>query len=154
MFGEKKPPATCARCGAKTGIMDVRVKYADGYLCENCLKEAGIGFWKRANVDYLDWAKQHSWEEASEFAPVQKPKPKSAVPTPQVDAVNDDRLHCPHCHSTNVQPMGQHKKGFSVGKAVGGAVLTGGVGALAGFVGKKTKKVDWVCLNCGKSFTV
>lgn len=65
-----------------------------------------------------------------------------------------DRMKCPHCGSDKIQPIGVHKKGFSVGKAVGGAVLTGGVGALAGFAGKKTKKTDWICLNCGKSFTM
>lgn len=59
---------------------------------------------------------------------------------------------CPKCKSTNVQAVGQHKKGFSVGKAVIGGVLTGGIGAIAGFAGKKTKKVDMICMNCGKQF--
>ena len=69
-------------------------------------------------------------------------------------------LCCPYCASTNIQPLGQHKKGFSAGKAVGGAVLaasvgaiaTAGVGALAGFAGKKTKQTDFVCMDCGKRF--
>lgn len=62
---------------------------------------------------------------------------------------------CPKCKSTNVQAVGQHKKGFSVGKAVVGTVLTGGLGAvgvLAGFAGKKTKKIDMICMDCGKQF--
>ena len=59
---------------------------------------------------------------------------------------------CPKCKSTNVQAVGQHKKEFSVGKAVIGGVLTGGVGVLAGFAGKKTKKIDMICMNCGKQF--
>lgn len=46
---------------------------------------------------------------------------------------------CPKCGSKNVQFMQQDKKGFSVGKALGGAVLSGGVGAVAGFAGKKAK---------------
>lgn len=62
------------------------------------------------------------------------------------------KLCCPYCGSTNLQPLGQHRKGFSIGKAIGGTVLTGGVGALAGFVGKKTKQTDFVCMNCGKQF--
>lgn len=62
--------------------------------------------------------------------------------------------HCPKCGSDNLEVLGQHKKGFSVGKAVGGAVLTGGVGSLAGFAGKKTKKVDVVCMNCGNKFQI
>ncbi len=35
--------------------------------------------------------------------------------------------------------MQNNRKGFSTGKAIGGAVLTGGVGAIAGFAGKKEK---------------
>lgn len=62
-------------------------------------------------------------------------------------------VRCPKCHSTNVQPIEQKKKGFSVGKAAVCAALTGGVGVLAGFAGKKTHKTIWACLNCGKQFT-
>lgn len=47
--------------------------------------------------------------------------------------------------------MQQQKKGFSVGKAVGGAILTGGIGTLAGFAGKKGKN-QWFCQNCNKVF--
>lgn len=46
-------------------------------------------------------------------------------------------ITCPNCKSKDVTFLQQDKKAFSVGKAVGGAVLTGGVGALAGFAGKK-----------------
>ena len=65
-----------------------------------------------------------------------------------------EKMKCPRCGSRNIQPAGVHKRGFSVGKAVGGAILAGGVGSLAGFVGKQTGKSDWVCLDCGKSFTI
>lgn len=61
-------------------------------------------------------------------------------------------LSCPCCGSTKIQPLGQHRKTFSVGKAIGGTVLTGGVGALAGFIGKKTNQTDFVCMSCGKQF--
>lgn len=50
------------------------------------------------------------------------------------------KLVCPACGSDNIQFVGNQRKAFSVGKAVGGAVLTssfGGVGSLAGFIGKK-----------------
>lgn len=62
------------------------------------------------------------------------------------------KIKCPKCKSTNLQHAGNKKKGFSVGKAVGGAVLTGGIGTLAGFAGKKGKKENWICLDCGKKF--
>ena len=65
-----------------------------------------------------------------------------------------EKMKCPRCGSRNIQPAGVHKGGFSVGKAVGGTILTGGVGSLAGFAGKQTGKSDWVCLDCGKSFTI
>lgn len=39
----------------------------------------------------------------------------------------------------NVEFMQNNRKSFSVGKAAGGAILTGGVGTLAGFAGKKEK---------------
>lgn len=68
-----------------------------------------------------------------------------------------ERMKCPRCGSQNIQLAGTHKKGFSVGKAVGGAILTGGaggIGSLAGFTGKQTGQSDWVCLDCGKTFTI
>ena len=63
-------------------------------------------------------------------------------------------MKCPRCGSRNIQMVGTHRKGFSVGKAVGGAILTGGIGSLAGFTGKQTDQSDWVCLDCGKTFTI
>lgn len=40
--------------------------------------------------------------------------------------------------------MQNNRKSFSVNKAVGGAALTGGIGTLAGFAGKKGKD-QWFC---------
>ncbi len=65
--------------------------------------------------------------------------------------IDKNAIKCPYCNSKNVQFMQQNKKGFSVGKAVGGAVLTGGIGTLAGFAGKKGKK-QWHCQECGNIF--
>ncbi|MDO4271539.1 MAG: hypothetical protein Q4C83_00955 [Candidatus Saccharibacteria bacterium] len=60
---------------------------------------------------------------------------------------------CPKCGSVNVAILGENKKGFSAGKAVGGAILTGGIGLLAGFAGKK-KGYDMLCNDCGTMFRV
>lgn len=57
-------------------------------------------------------------------------------------------MKCPKCKSTNIQVLGNDRKAFSVGKAVGGALLTGGIGAIAGFAGKKGK-YEVFCTNCG-----
>lgn len=65
---------------------------------------------------------------------------------------NKNVLSCPYCGSTNINTLGADKKNFSVGKAAAGAILTGGVGLLAGFAGKKTGKTNFVCMNCGKQF--
>ena len=49
--------------------------------------------------------------------------------------------------------MGNPRKGFSVGKAIGGALLIGRIGALAGFAGKKGK-YEVFCMNCGYRWKV
>lgn len=56
-------------------------------------------------------------------------------------------IRCPKCNSDQITA---HKKGFSGRKAVAGAVLTGGIGVLAGTIG--SNKVKITCLNCGNTF--
>ncbi len=65
------------------------------------------------------------------------------------------KMKCPKCKGSNIQVLGNDKKGFSVGKAVGGTLLTGGlaVGALAGFAGKKGK-YEVFCTDCGHRWKV
>lgn len=61
-------------------------------------------------------------------------------------------IQCPHCRSKSTHFVENDSKQFSVGKAVVGAALTGGVGSLAGFAGKKGKKNIWKCNQCGSIF--
>lgn len=82
-------------------------------------------------------------------ATVQKLKDESAEKHQQ-ESLNAP--HCPKCGSKSLQVVGNHRKAFSVGKAIVGGALTGGIGTLAGFAGKKGKKVDVICMNCGKKF--
>lgn len=56
-------------------------------------------------------------------------------------------IKCPRCKSTQ---LSANKQGFGVGKALTGAVLTGGIGLLAG--GINSNKVNITCLQCGHSF--
>lgn len=74
----------------------------------------------------------------------------SSSPTP-VKKKKNTRV-CPKCKSADIQFMENKKKGFSVGKAVAGGVLTGGIGTVAGFAGKKGKKDRWHCTSCGNVF--
>jgi len=58
-----------------------------------------------------------------------------------------DQIKCPRCQSSQVAV---NKKGFSGGKALAGATLTGGIGLLAGTIG--SNKVKITCLSCAKVF--
>lgn len=60
-------------------------------------------------------------------------------------------LKCPHCKSKNVNFMQNNRKSFSMGKAAAGTILTGGIGAVAGFAGKKGND-QWHCQECGQVF--
>lgn len=57
------------------------------------------------------------------------------------------KVTCPKCGSDQIS---SNKKGFSAGKAAAGAVLTGGIGLLAGGIG--SSKVICTCLACGNQF--
>lgn len=57
------------------------------------------------------------------------------------------KICCPKCGSDQITA---EKKGFSGKKAVAGAVLTGGIGLLAGTIG--SNKIKIYCLACGHSW--
>lgn len=59
----------------------------------------------------------------------------------------EEKIKCPKCGSEQITA---NKHGYSVGKAAAGAVLTGGVGLLAGFHG--SSKIDLTCMACGNVF--
>ena len=59
----------------------------------------------------------------------------------------DGVAYCPKCKSTS---LSAHKKGFGIGKAVVGAIATGGIGLVAGNIG--AKKVRVTCMKCGHQF--
>ena len=61
---------------------------------------------------------------------------------------NSNAILCPKCGSNQ---LSANKKGFSGKKAVAGAVLTGGIGLLAGTIG--SNKVKITCLACGHQFS-
>jgi predicted Zn-ribbon and HTH transcriptional regulator len=59
-----------------------------------------------------------------------------------------DLVKCPKCQSTQITAQ---QKGYSVGKAAAGVVLTGGIGLLAGLHG--STNIDALCLNCGAKWS-
>lgn len=59
----------------------------------------------------------------------------------------EEYLCCPKCGSRELHA--QHQ-GFSGGKALAGALLTGGIGLLAGTIGSKDTQIT--CLKCGNKF--
>lgn len=69
------------------------------------------------------------------------------IPVPKKPNEMSEEIKCPRCKSNQITA---NKKGFSVGKAAAGALLTGGVGLLAGTIG--SNKVVITCLACGHQF--
>lgn len=65
------------------------------------------------------------------------------------DAKQAEGMRCPNCQSKNIEI---HQKGFSAGKALVGGLLTGGIGLVAGFHGRKQLIAH--CLNCGHDWKV
>ena len=59
----------------------------------------------------------------------------------------EEYLCCPKCGSRELHA--EHK-GFSGGKALAGALLTGGIGLLAGTIGSRDTQIT--CLKCGNKF--
>lgn len=59
----------------------------------------------------------------------------------------EEYLCCPNCGSRELHA--EHK-GFSGGKALAGALLTGGIGLLAGTIGSKDMQIS--CLKCAHKF--
>lgn len=59
----------------------------------------------------------------------------------------EEYLCCPKCGSRELHA--EHK-GFSGGKALAGALITGGIGLLAGTMGSRDTQIT--CLKCGNKF--
>lgn len=72
---------------------------------------------------------------------------QNEVPAATGNGEDQQQVCCPMCGSTQVSAQ---KKGFGLGKALFGGVLTGGIGLLAGFHG--SRGVLLTCLKCGHSF--
>lgn len=63
------------------------------------------------------------------------------------EKMSEQQIKCPKCKSTQLTA---NKKGFGLGKAAVGGLLTGGIGLLGGFIG--SGKVKITCLKCGHTW--
>ena len=59
----------------------------------------------------------------------------------------EEYICCPKCGSRELHA---ERKGFSGGKALAGAIITGGIGLLAGTIGSNDTQIT--CLKCGNKF--
>ncbi|MEK5038830.1 DUF4428 domain-containing protein [Sporosarcina sp. FSL K6-3457] len=139
----------CAICEKEASIMDRRKIANDDFLCMDCFKKA-----TSLTTKQMLKLKTVTADEIRESIIKSGHKIKKHTP-PTLEELEEQlnpTIKCPKCASKNLQFMQNNKKAFSVGKAAGGAILTGGVGALAGFAGKKGDD-QWRCNNCGDIFT-
>lgn len=85
-----------------------------------------------------------------EFERIMASNPQvSEKPKTEYKKANEDIVRCPECGSTQLTA---NKKGYSLGKAIAGGVitLTPIVGVATGLIGKN--KIIITCLSCGKQF--
>ena len=106
-----------------------------------------------ALINCSECGKQIS-DKASSCPSCGNPMDKSSITYPTSRPIStistnseENLLHCPKCNSTQ---LSTNKKGFSGGKALAGAVLTGGIGLLAGTIG--SGNVEITCLQCGYKY--
>ena len=115
----------------------------------NALKKlTGAGRWDATKME-----RKMKEDEELKSAILEKADAEKAAALEKAKAEADVRdsagVRCPKCFSKNVSVR---EKGFSVGKAAAGFVLTGGVGLIAGFHGRK--KLFAHCLNCGHEWKI
>lgn len=108
--------------------------------CPNCKAIFNIPIeYENHNIKCLKCKKTFS---ALEYKPI-------PIVIPDLPSKPPDKIRCPKCSSDQIFAG---KKGFSGGKAVGGALVLGPLGILAGLHG--SKKINLTCLNCGHEWLV
>lgn len=125
-------------------------KTSEGYELEEPIKCSYCGSRDRYITDYNKMLKRYNRFEKDkniEKFEAEKRERLNELNNP-TKPINQFGLRCPKCGGNNLQVMGNDRKSFSVGKAIGGTLIAGGIGALAGFAGAKGK-YDMLCNNCG-----
>ena len=145
----KEKQTLCPICGEKLPFIKETLKDGVKVCAKHVVNEAGLLLKKDIRNSSVEDIKVKI--ESVKLARSESPLIEDESLAEVLKDINSSTV-CPRCDSTNIQFMQNNKKAFSVGKAVGGAVLTGGVGALAGFAGKKGDD-QWHCNQCGNVFT-
>ncbi|RND70236.1 Double zinc ribbon [Lacticaseibacillus paracasei] len=174
-ISHSKDKKVCAIDGGKIGLLARSIELDDGYfICEKHFHDVFLGGTIHGDhlpnlIDFLEMKNDPNHKR--DILPEEGARMDKAIASrkrldaaiahsKQVKQEKADKkayksaVKCPKCGSTNVEFMQNDHKGFSAGKAIGGAVLTlgsGGIGAVAGFAGKKGKN-EWHCNNCGNTF--
>lgn len=138
----------CAICEMGTTALFRRKIANEEVVCESCLQKA-----KTLSVKQIMKLKNVSAEEIKLSIEASGNSVVKISERSLEDLIEDaaPSTKCPNCNSKDIQFMQNNKKAFSIGKAAGGAILTGGIGALAGFAGKKGND-QWRCNDCGSIF--
>ena len=141
---DAKKSKTCPLCSRVVTMSNASFNKLEGRrVCSDCAKKLNAVYPNKFSF------KGVTIEEAKKA--IKTYIQPNYTPTP-VEPKAPKKACCPKCGSQNITPMGHKRKNISVGKAVGGAALFGGVGLAAGFLGKTDKKVEFYCSDCGHTF--
>lgn len=147
---EKK---TCPLCGRVLKWTNISLnKLEDRRICSSCSMDISKAFPGRFSYKGITIAKakdyiRHYKQQTSEGTTTQVHTVSAS--TPKVPK----KAQCPKCHGSNIEPIGQKQKSFSVGKAaVGGALFNPAVGLVTGMMGGNSKKIQFYCHDCGNVF--
>lgn len=155
----------CTNCGTKLESVKCVIcgLYSTGKYCSNCGSVMPIPVDNKMNEIYRDNTTSESVQKSSkiEISEVAKDIGGAAKAifdfatagqrqrTDKIRELDEQGVaYCPKCLSVS---LSANKKGFGIGKAVVGTVITGGlIGLVAGNIG--AKKVRVTCLKCGYQF--
>lgn len=141
---------TCPLCGCVLKWSNTSLNKLEGRrVCGDCSLKLHNAFPDRLSYKDVTIAQAQKQiqtynENMKNYVPaVEEPKAKR-IPR---------KAKCPKCHGTNIEPIGQKQKNFSVGKAVvGSAVVNPGIGLVTGMFGGSSRKIQFYCHDCGKIF--
>ena len=105
---------------------------------------------KKDNAKFLD----HVHEKNEKKSLEKEKQAEQIVIKTEEKKYNRHAPKCPKCKSHNIQILDNKRKAFSLGKAAVGGALYGIGGTIAGFAGKRGKKYEAICMDCGKKFTI